>query len=127
MNTARGTFDITLTSAEPELAGAATPTECAKAFTCALQGSGAGLMLSCGDPQSGEAGYIAIETVDGALAGRRGRFALHQLGARDAGTETLHYEVVPGSGQCDLAGITGMLRLTIDADGTHHYELDYDL
>jgi hypothetical protein len=43
------------------------------------------------------------------------------------GSQTLHYEVVPGSGERRLSGITGTLRLTIDSDGTHHYELEYDL
>jgi hypothetical protein len=43
------------------------------------------------------------------------------------GHQTLHYEVVPGSGDGELAGISGVLHLTIDEDGTHHYELEYDL
>jgi hypothetical protein len=35
--------------------------------------------------------------------------------------------VVPGSGAGELSGISGILRLTIDEGGTHHYELEYDL
>jgi hypothetical protein len=43
-----------------------------------------------------------------------------------AGTQTLHYEVVPGSGTGELEGIAGTLDLTIEPDGTHRYELQYD-
>jgi hypothetical protein len=35
------------------------------------------------------------------------------------GSQTLHYNVAPGSGRGALAGITGTLQLTIDNDGTH--------
>lgn len=41
-----------------------------------------------------------------------------------AGSQTLDYRVVPGSGGGQLAGI---LRLDIDQDGMHHYQLEYDL
>jgi len=43
------------------------------------------------------------------------------------GSQTLHYEVVPGSGSGQLDGLTGILHLNIDEDGTHHYELEYEL
>ena len=84
-------------------------------------------MLSCGDPQSGSAGYVAIETVRGRLLDREGGFALQQMGRMQDGSQTLHYEVVPGSGDGGLQQITGTLRLTIDADGTHRFELTYEL
>jgi hypothetical protein len=84
-------------------------------------------MLSCGDPQSGSAGYVAIETVRGRLLDREGGFALQQMGRMQAGSQTLHYEVVPGSGDGELQQITGTLRLTVDEDGTHRFELTYEL
>jgi hypothetical protein len=31
------------------------------------------------------------------------------------------------AGRRQLTGIAGRLRRTIDEDGTHHYELEYDL
>jgi hypothetical protein len=52
---------------------------------------------------------------------------LQQFGAMQGGSQTLHYEVVPGSGTGQLTGITGTLHLDINEDGTHHYELHYDL
>jgi len=39
----------------------------------------------------------------------------------------LHYEVVPGSGTGGLAGVTGILHLDVGEDGTHRYELKYEL
>lgn len=84
-------------------------------------------MLSGGDPQAGATGYVAIETVTGRLDDRIGAFALRQFGILCDGMQTLHYEVVPGSGSGDLVGISGTLSLTIDSDGLHHYQLEYRL
>lgn len=125
--TARGTFDVDLTPRSPELDGAVNRFDFTKVFHGDLEGSGAGVMLSCGDPRDGSAGYVAIETVSGRLSNRRGSFALQQFGTMRAGSQTLHYEIVPGSGQDGLERITGTLRLTIQADGTHRYELEYEL
>ena len=84
-------------------------------------------MLSGGDPQAGAAGYVAMETVSGSLGDRHGSFALQQFATMLAGAQTLHYEVVPGSGTGDLQGISGTFCLTIEQDGTHRYELQYDI
>jgi hypothetical protein len=124
---ATGTFDVILTPGEPELGGAVGRLDFVKTFHGDLAGAGAGVMLSCGDPASGSAGYVAIETVDGELAGRSGGFALQQLGQMDRGQPTLRYEVVPGSGSGELTGITGTFELTIEDDGTHRYVLRYEL
>jgi hypothetical protein len=125
--TARGTFDVALTPGAPELGGAVNRLELAKTFHGQLEGTAAGVMLSGGDPQAGAAGYVAIETVTGRLDGRRGDFALQQFGTMRGGAQILHYEVVPGSGTGELSGISGTVALTIEADGTHRYELTYDL
>jgi hypothetical protein len=126
-STAKGTFSVDLVPAAAELGGAVARFELAKHFHGDLEGSGAGVMLSGGDPQAGMAGYVAIETVTGRLGERTGSLALQQFGTMHDGTQTLHYEVVPGSGSGGLAGITGTLSLTIDADGSHHYVLEYQL
>ena len=127
MPTARGTFDVHMQAGQPELDGAVSRFELSKTFHGDLEGAGAGVMLSCGDPQSGSAGYVAIETVQGRLGDREGGFALQQMGLMIAGSQTLHYEVVPGSGSGELQGITGTFELTIDDDGTHRFELDFTL
>ncbi len=126
-STARGTFDVTMQPGAAELDGAVSRFEFSKTFHGDFQGTGTGIMLSGGDPQAGAAGYVAIETVRGRLAEHEGRFALQQLGSMHDGSQTLHYEIVPGSGTGRLTGITGVLHLDIDEDGTHRYELQYSL
>ena len=125
--TARGIFDISLAPGPTELDGAVSRFEFTKTFKGDLEGTSTGVMLSAGDPKRGAAGYVAVESVRGKLSDRGGSFALQQFGTLLGGSQTLHYEVVPGSGERGLSGITGRLRLTIDDDGTHHYELEYDL
>jgi len=125
--TASGTFEVTLAPGLAELDGAVGRFELTKRFHGDFDGTGTGVMLSAGDPQAGTAGYVAIEAVKGLLCDLEGSFALQQFGTMSGGHQTLHYEVVPGSGDGELAGIAGVLHLTIDADGTHHYLLEYDL
>jgi hypothetical protein len=124
---AKGTFDVELTPAPAELDGAVNRFEFRKTFHGDLQAEGAGIMLSCGDPRAGAAGYVAIETVKGSVGDRHGSFALQQLGMMSGGKQSLHYEVVPGSGTGDLQGIAGTCQLTVEQDGTHRYELSYDI
>jgi hypothetical protein len=112
-----GTFDVDLRPGPLELDGAAVRLDFSKTFRGDLESKGAGVMLSYGDPRSGSAGYVAIETVSGRLGDRQGGFALQQFGTMHAGAQTLYYEIVPGSGQAGLENITGTLRLAIDADG----------
>ncbi|MGZ4617730.1 MAG: DUF3224 domain-containing protein [Frankiaceae bacterium] len=126
-STAKGTFDVTMQPGAAELDGAVGRFDLSKTFHGDIEGAGIGVMLSGGDPQSGAAGYVAIESVRGRLGEREGGFALQQFGSMYAGSQTLHYEVVPGSGTGELAGIVGTLHLDIEEDGTHRYELTYDL
>lgn len=123
---ARGTFEVDLKPGPPELDGSISRFELSKTFHGDLEGVGAGVMLSHGDPRTGSAGYVAIETVSGHLGDRHGSFALQQFGTMRAGSPTLHYEIVPGSGEDELEGISGTFRLKIEDDGTHRYELEYE-
>jgi hypothetical protein len=70
---------------------------------------------------------VALETITGALRGRPGSFAFHQLGVMRGEEQELRYDVVPGSGTGDLAGLEGTLSLDIDDAGTHTYDLHYTL
>jgi hypothetical protein len=126
-HTARGTFEIELKPGSSELEGTVNGFDFTKTFRGDLQGDGIGVMLSSGDPQKGAAGYVAIEMVNGQLGDHRGRFALQQLAPIHNGSQTLHYEVVPGPGSGSQEGITGTFVLTIESDGTHRYELEYEL
>jgi hypothetical protein len=127
VSTAHGTFtvDISARPHDPDTAGLGQM-QLAKTWAGDLEASGHGLMLTGGDSASGTAGYVAMEVVEGRLQGRAGSFALQQFGTMREGEPHLVYEVVPGSGTGDLAGISGTLELTI-TDGTHHYALHYDL
>ena len=83
-------------------------------------------MMSAGDPAKGIAGYVAMEMVEGTLAGRTGSFALQHNGTMDAGGQQLNVVIVPGSGTGALAGISG--RMTIRIAGREHcYTLSYAL
>jgi hypothetical protein len=126
-STATGTFEIDLQPAPAELDGVVSRFEFRKTFHGDLQGDGTGVMLASGNPASGAAGYVAIEKVRGRLDDREGGFALQQLGMLRNGVQTLHYEVVPGSGDGELAGIAGTFQLTVEDDGTHRYELEYEV
>ena len=101
---AKGTFEITMTPAAAEVGGAVGRLDFTKTWSGDLQGAGSGVLLSCGDSQAGEAGYVAVETVDGHLDGRDGGFALQQFGLMHDGSQTLRYEVAPGSGRGALTG-----------------------
>ncbi len=125
--TASGTFKVTMT---PREAGD-SPAELgrfllAKTFEGGIDGTGAGEMLSAGNPAGGSAGYVALEWVTGRIGDRAGRFALQHTGTMDRGTQSLAITVVPGSGSGALAGISGRLELAI-ADGVHRYTLHYQL
>jgi hypothetical protein len=123
-HTASGSFEVTLTPDEPD--GGIGRIRLDKTWSGELEATGHGVMLSAGDPGSGSAGYVALETVTGTLHGRSGSFAFQQLGVMAHGDQQLDYLVVPGSGTGDLTGIEGSLDLTIDERG-HTYVLTYRL
>ena len=116
MSTAKGTFEIAMTPGATEVEGAVGRLDFTRTFSGGLDAIGRGLMLSCGDPQAGEAGYVAIEIVEGRLGKREGGFALQQFGTMHGGSQALRYEVVPGSGRGALEGIAGSFHLTVEDD-----------
>jgi hypothetical protein len=92
-----------------------------KTFSGDLTAASKGEMLT-----AGFAGYVAIETVTGALHGRNGTFMLQHSGTMDRGNASLTITVVPDSGTGELAGLTG--AMTIDmSGGTHAYAFEYTL
>lgn len=120
---ANGEFDVTLTPAE---AGAVNRMTIGKTFHGDLAATSRGEMLSAGDPRAGNAGYVALETVTGTLAGRQGHFALQHSGTIDGGQQSLSIAVVPGSTGGDLAGLTGTMTIRIEG-GKHFYSFHYRL
>ena len=95
-----------------------------KVFAGDLQATSKGEMLSAGSPQSGSAGYVAIERVSGTLHGRSGSFVLQHNATMTRGAPYLNIIVVPDSATGDLVGLTGSMNIII-TDGKHFYEFDY--
>jgi len=97
-----------------------------KAFHGDLEGRSRGEMLSAITSTRGSAGYVAIEQVNGILAGRKGGFVLQHFGIMDRGKNRLILEVIPDSASGELEGLTGSMAINIE-DGKHFYEFDYAL
>jgi hypothetical protein len=98
----------------------------AKQFHGDLEASSAGQMLAFMTETKGSAGYVAIEKVTGKLAGRTGAFALQHRGVMNRGAAELTVTVIPDSGTGDLAGLSGSMKIIVEA-GKHSYEFDYEL
>jgi len=97
-----------------------------KTFHGELDATSKGEMLSAITTIEGSAGYVAIEQVIGSLSGKNGSFVLQHFGTMDKGQDRLILEVVPGSGTKALSGLTGKMKINIEA-GQHYYEFVYDL
>lgn len=97
-----------------------------KTFSGDLEGSSITQMLSARSP--GGAGYVAMERIVGRLGDRVGTFVLLHMGTLDeTGEPTGHWNIVPGSGTGELAGISGHAHIGADPDGTHRFQLHYEL
>lgn len=125
---ASGHFEVKLAPLEPynrEPAAALGRMSIDKVFEGDLQAVNKGEMLSAGSPQSGSAGYVAVERITGTLHGRRGSFTLQHNASMHRGTFSLNIVVVPGSGTDELEGLAGSMNVII-AGGEHSYEFDYE-
>lgn len=94
-----------------------------------LAGRSATLFTAAFDQEAGIGSYVAMESFEGALAGREGAFNFVHSAATDGGPTrgAEHFAIVPGSGTAALTGITGSGGLRITEDGTHHIWFDFDL
>ena len=92
-----------------------------------LEATAHGEMLTAAGAVKGSAGYVAVERVEGTLAGRRGSFALQHLGQMSAAGQKLTIVVVPDSGTGELTGLAGQLEIQIAAGGAHSYDFAYTL
>ena len=126
---ASGTFEVDLApqprdaAFDHPLLGRAT---LAKRFRGDLEASSSGQMLSARTPVEGSAGYVAIERVEGTLAGRSGSFVLQHSSTMARGTPQQRIAVVPDSGTGELEGLAGEMTIVV-ADGVHRYRFDYTL
>ncbi len=129
----KATSEFTITAWEPapydeEVPGPKmTRTVVKKTFTGALAGSSVAELLTC-ESESGSAGYLAMERVDGVLDGRAGTFVIQHGGIFDAatGNATPYGAIVPGSATGELAGLRGSAEYRHDDQGailTLHYDM----
>ncbi|MEG0968972.1 MAG: DUF3224 domain-containing protein [Pseudomonas sp.] len=128
-HTANGPFEITL---NPELLSSTAKgtglgrMSLDKQFHGELEAASQGEMLSFRSSVQGSAGYVAMETVHGALHGRSGSFVLQHSSTMNRGAPVQSITVVPDSGTDELSGLTGSMVIKI-TDGQHSYKFDYAL
>jgi Protein of unknown function (DUF3224) len=124
---ATGPFEVKLT---PQPMGEATEGATLarmaldKQYHGELEATSKGEMLSAAGSVKGSAGYVAIEKVNGTLAGRKGTFVLQHNATMTRGTPQLNIIVVPDSGTGELAGLSGRMNI-IMAEGKHSYDFEY--
>ena len=115
---------------EPTIA-AALPVGAAiieKQFDGDIVGRSEAVFTSAFDQATGVGSYVAMESFEGAVDGREGAFSyLHLASTAGSDRSAEYFAIVPSSGTGQLAGISGTGGLVIDADGTHHLWLDYEL
>jgi hypothetical protein len=97
-----------------------------KSFHGDLSGTG-NLMYVMAYLDSGGATFTGFEKVVGSLGGRTGSFVLRHTGSYDGEKATAEYEVVPGSGTDELAGLSGTGGFSAGHAEEHDMTLDYDV
>lgn len=124
-----GVFDVKMTPQPLHEAASASGIgrmSLAKRYHGDLDATGTGEMLAAMTPTPGSAGYVAMERVEGSLAGRRGAFFLQHSGTMERGAPRLSITVVPDSGTDALTGLYGRMDIRIE-DGKHYYDFEYAL
>lgn len=91
-----------------------------------LSGTG-NLMYLMAHIDSEDATFSGFEKVVGSLGGRTGSFALRHTGSYDGEKATAKYEVVPGSGTGELAGLSGTGGFSVGHAVEHDMTLEYEL
>ena len=123
--TAHGTFDVKVapqTDPDPSVSRMTID----KQYHGELEGTGKGQMLASGTAVKDTGVYVALEKVEGTLAGKRGTFLLQHSGLMVRGAQTLTITVVPESGTGELAGLSGRMDIKIE-NGKHYYTFDYTI
>ena len=128
---ATGSFDVKVTVQKPDtqVARAANLSRLTidKRFHGDLEGISKGEMLALQTETKGSAGYVALERVTAKLKGKSGSFVLQHSATMDRGDSHAEIVVVPDSASGELRGLSGKMVITVAADGSHSYELDFKL
>ena len=111
---------------EPEDGPKLTRAHIRKSFHGDLSGTG-NLMYVMTYLNSGVASFTGLEKVVGNLDGRTGSFVLRHTGFFDGEKATAEYEVVPGSGTDELAGLSGTGGFSAGHAEEHDMTLDYEV
>ena len=111
---------------EPEDGPKLTRAHVTKSFHGDLSGTG-NLMYVMVHLDSGTASFSGFEKVVGSLGGRSGSFVLRHTGSYDGAKARAEYEVVPGSGTGELAGLSGTGGFSAGHAEEHDMTLDYEV
>jgi Protein of unknown function (DUF3224) len=121
---AAGKFEIKLAPAGAGIEPVLNRMSLDKLFHGDLEAFSKGEMLSAMSDVKGSGGYVALERVEGTLAGRTGTFILQHYGTMNRGVPHLLITVVPDSGTAALVGLTGKMEIAI-THGDHFYDFQY--
>ncbi len=124
LGTATATFSLDTWDEEPLIdAGGRTFSRATvtKTFTGDIEGTSTTWVLLSKTGEQGQE-YVGLETFDVSVHGRAGQFVLVHRAAASA--DLVSWDVAPGSGTGELAGIAGTARIDIAADGTHTLTLE---
>jgi hypothetical protein len=107
---AKGTYQVTSWDEnqydEKEGTAKLTKARITQTFSGDIEGEGTSDYLMV-YPSDSEAHFVGVHRVVGTLGGRSGSFALSARGVFANGTVETQWEVVPGSGTGELAGLVG--------------------
>jgi hypothetical protein len=99
-----------------------------KRMTGDADGRSATLFTSAFDQSAGVGTYVAMESFEGSLNGRRGALNFVHAATTTGGDRTDEcFTIVPASGTDELAGIKGGGGISMDGDGTHRIWFEYEL
>jgi len=127
---AKGTFEVKISPVEGsdlEIEAGIGRMTIEKAWNGDLSGTSKGSMLTSATESTGVMAYVALEKVEGTLGGKAGNFYFSHSATMkkgDAFSGVLKITVVAGSGTGELAGLSGGLKIDIDAQGVHAYCLN---
>lgn len=128
MSKATGTFEVTSMTDEPyeEPDGGMKLTHASgtQTFRGDIDGDGAVHWLMLYRPDK-TARFVGLQRITGTVGGRQGSFVLAAEGDHDAGSSTIRWTVVTGSGTGDLTAIAGMGGMVAPGGAKGSYELEY--
>lgn len=97
-----------------------------KIFHGDLEATSTGEMLSVMTDVDGSMAYVALEKLNGTVAGKQGGFVLQHASQMVRGQAFQSIRVVPDSATGDLVGLDGEMRIDV-RDGEHFYVFEYSL